>query len=382
MEERILQNETNETRLETRREVVILVDDNITNLKMGKNALAATYEVYTAPSAVKMFDLIEQYPPDMILLDIDMPVMDGYQAIEILKATPGTAHIPVIFLTGTESLDSETKCLKLGAADFLHKPFVSEVLNMRVELHLEMIRRQRKLLEQEKKLREFNEHLQDMVDKKTENILNLQVSMLQTVADLVERRDGNTGGHVIRTQKYVEILLNEILELGIYADQLDKEWDLELVALSSQLHDVGKIVIPDSILLKNGKLNIDEFNEMKKHTVYGADIIYKMMEFAKDNEFLQHAKVFAETHQEKWDGSGYPKGLAGEDIPLLGRLMAVADVYDALVSVRPYKVPFSHDEAVRIIIEGRGTHFDPVFVDIFESVADKFKEVFETTTTE
>jgi putative two-component system response regulator len=358
-------------------EIIILVDDNISNLKTGKIALSDRYEVYAAPSAEKMFALIKQYPPQMILLDIDMPVMDGYEAIQILKADPETRDIPVIFLTGSISKDTEEKCLQLGAADFVTKPFSPKVLNMRVELHLEMHRRQRKLLEQSEELHKFNENLQEMVDKKTYNILNLQTSILQIVADLVERRDGNTGGHVIRTQRYVKLLLDEMLELGLYADKIDKNWDFDLVALSSQLHDVGKINIPDSILLKNGKLSIEEFDEMKKHTTYGADIITRMMEFAQDNEFFQHAKVFAETHQEKWDGSGYPYGLSGNDIPVLGRLMAVADVYDALVSERPYKAPFTHDEAVEIILVGRGTHFDPLFVDIFELVSDSFKEVFD-----
>jgi putative two-component system response regulator len=375
-----LKGATMEQLTETKaRETIIIVDDNLTNLKMGKNALSDNYDVLTAPSAEKLFDLLAHYPPDMILLDIDMPVTDGFETIKILKGNPKTRDIPVIFLTGANNVDTEIQCLKLGAADFISKPFAPELLNMRVALHLEMERRQRLLITQDEKLRELNKNLEALVDKKTRKVLNLQISMLQTVAELVERRDSDTGGHIARTQSYLKLLLNELIDLGLYHDQIDDNWDLDLVVMSSQLHDVGKIGIADNILMKPGKLTAEEFNEIKRHTVYGAEIIEKMMEFSEDKEFLQHAKVFAETHQEKWDGSGYPHGLAGEEIPLLGRLMAIADVYDALVSVRPYKKPLSHDEALKIIRESKGKHFDPVLVEIFEHISDKFVEVFEAS---
>ncbi|GHV45099.1 two-component system response regulator [Spirochaetia bacterium] len=353
--------------METERKLIVLVDDDLSNLRIGRNALSDAYEVYTVPSAEKLFELLKKYTPHLILLDIDMPGMDGYQAIGILKSHEETRDIPVIFLTGKSNPDNELKGLELGAIDYITKPFVSKLLNKRVELHL-------RLLEQDEKLRRFNGNLQVMVDEKTKNILDLQYSILKTVADLVERRDGDTGGHIMRTQRNLKILLDALIESGFYRDQIDPAWDLELITLSSQLHDVGKIAIDDSILRKPGKLDRDEFDEIKKHTTYGIEIIDRMMgNIPADNEFLKFAKIFVETHQEKWDGSGYPHGLTGEEIPLLGRVMAIADVYDALVSERPYKSAYTHEEAVRIILEGKGSHFDPVLVEMFEGISYEFK---------
>jgi putative two-component system response regulator len=352
----------------TERELIVLVDDDISNLRMGRIALSENYEVYTAPSAEKLFDLLKRYKPHLILLDIDMPDMDGYETIRVLKNSPETKDIPVIFLTGKSNPDNELEGLELGAIDYITKPFVTKLLNKRVELHL-------RIIEQDEELRKFNENLQAMVDAKTKNVIDLQLSILKTVADLVERRDGDTGGHIMRTQANLRILLDALMKSGLYSDQIDPNWDLELVILSSQLHDVGKIAIDDSILRKPGKLNEDEFNKIKQHTIYGSEIIDRMIgSIPVDNEFLNYAKVFAETHQEKWDGSGYPHGLTGEEIPLLGRLMAIADVYDALVSKRPYKEPYTHEEAVRIILEGRGSHFDPILVDVFEQISGEFRK--------
>jgi putative two-component system response regulator len=354
--------------MEPERKLIVLVDDDVSNLRIGRNALSETYEVYTAPSSEKLFDLLKRYTPHLILLDVDMPVMDGYQTIRLLKDNIETKDIPVIFLTGKSAPDNELEGLELGAIDYIAKPFVTKLLNKRVELHL-------RLIDQDEKLKKFNENLQKMVDAKTKNVIDLQLSILKTVADLVERRDGDTGGHIMRTQRNLRILLESVMGMGLYRDQIDPNWDLELVVLSSQLHDVGKIAIDDHILRKPGKLDQDEFEEIKKHTVYGSEIIDRMIgSIPVDNEFLNYAKIFAETHQEKWDGSGYPHGLEGENIPLLGRLMAIADVYDALVSERPYKQALSHEEAVRIIIEGSGSHFDPLLVGVFEQISDKFKE--------
>jgi putative two-component system response regulator len=203
-------------------------------------------------------------------------------------------------------------------------------------------------------------------------VLELQSTILQTVADLVESRDDITGGHVQRTQEFLRILVDALVDLGLYREQVE-EWDIDLLLQSSQLHDVGKISISDMILNKPGKLTQDEFDEIKKHAAFGVKIIEKMEHHSSESDFLKYAKIFAGTHHEKWDGSGYPVGLSGEDIPLQGRLMAIADVYDALVCERPYKKAFPHDEAVEIIAGGRGTHFDPVLVDIFLQVSDQFR---------
>jgi putative two-component system response regulator len=344
------------------RKRIMLVDDNISNLQIGKNALIDQYDVYTAPSAEKMFNLLKLNLPDLILLDIDMPGMDGHEAIKALKQDARLKEIPVIFLTSITDSGSELEGLTLGAIDYISKPFSPPLLRKRIEVHL--------LVESQKHdLQEFNHNLQELVEAKTRKVVKLQDAILKTVADLVECRDNDTGGHIERTQHCLEVLLNGMLRHGLYGDQFGGE-DIALLLQSSQLHDVGKISIPDSILKKPGKLTPEEFAEMKEHANYGIQILEKIEALAEESDFLRHAKVFAGTHHEKWDGSGYPRGLAGEDIPLLGRLMAIADVYDALTSERPYKKAFPHEEAVRIIVEGKGTHFDPAMIEIFIQVSD------------
>jgi putative two-component system response regulator len=364
--------------MDNERKMIMLVDDNIANLKIAKNALSDIYDVFTVPSAAKMFGLLERNKPELILLDVDMPEMNGYQALEILKKDPSTRDILVIFLTGKSDADSELEGLSLGAVDYISKPFMPPLLRKRIELHL-TVEDQKRALEVQKlqleenqaELKNFNDNLKAMVEEKTQKVIELQGAILKTVADLVESRDDVTGGHVERTQHGLEVLVFGLMELGLYKEQLD-EWDMELLFQSSQLHDVGKIAIADSILNKPGRLTPEEFDEMKKHTTLGVSIIERIEASTRGSEFLKYAKIFAGTHHEKWDGTGYPEGLAGEDIPLQGRLMAVADVYDALTSERPYKKPFSHEEALRILIEGKGTHFDPVLTDVLEQVADQF----------
>ncbi|MDR3280276.1 MAG: response regulator [Synergistaceae bacterium] len=365
--------------MDIERLMVMIADDNIANLKVAKNSLSDLYDVFTIPSAVKMFDLLERNKPKLILLDIDMPGMDGFEAIKILKGKPETADIPVIFLTAKSDAESELEGLSLGAIDYISKPFMPQLLRKRVELHLtvelqrHMLEEQaQKLEEKSDELRHFNENLQRLVEEKTGKVLELQSAILKTVADLVESRDDITGGHIERTQHGLKVLIDGLDELGLYKEQI-QEWDMDLMLQSSQLHDVGKIAIADSILNKPGRLTREEFEEMKRHTTLGVRIIERIEAETSEGEFLKYAKILAGTHHEKWDGSGYPDGLAGENIQLPGRLMAIADVYDALVSDRPYKKAFSHDEAVRIILEGRGNHFDPVLADVFAQVADRFK---------
>jgi len=360
------------------RAVVMIVDDNIASLKVAKNALAETYDIFTVPSAAKMFDLLARNKPDLILLDIDMPEMNGLEAIKLLKTRPDTCGIPVIFLTGKNDPESELEGLALGAIDYISKPFMPQLLQKRVELHLtvevQRIRLEKqanKLKAQGEELKQFNANLQEMVKEKTAEILKLQNAILATVANLVENRDDTTGGHVERTQHFLKTLIEGLKNSGIYGEQL-REWDIDLLLQSSQLHDVGKIAITDNILNKPDLLTAEEFEEMKKHASLGVKIIERIESETPDSDFLKYAKIFAGTHQEKWDGTGYPDGLAGDDIPLPGRLMAIADVYDALISERPYKKALPHQEAVRIILEGKGNHFDPILVDVFEQVADKF----------
>jgi len=209
---------------------------------------------------------------------------------------------------------------------------------------------------------------------KAKVVLSMQSSLLNIVCELVESRDGNTGGHIERTRHYLGILLGALIENGKYAREIDT-WDIWLVLNSAQLHDVGKITVSDSILQKPGKLTDEEFEQIKEHTVSGERIIEKIGGHIKHRAFLEHAKVLAGTHHEKWDGGGYPRGLKGDDIPLQGRLMAIADVYDALISDRPYKKAFTHEQAVEIIKNGKGTLFDPILVDVFLGVSNEFERI-------
>ncbi|MCL2185905.1 MAG: HD domain-containing protein [Treponema sp.] len=222
-------------------------------------------------------------------------------------------------------------------------------------------------------LQNYNDNLEEIVLNKTETIVELKNAVMETIAELVECRDGSTGEHISRTSRYLKFFTNALLASGLYKEQT-ASWNIEQMVLSAQLHDVGKIAIDDSILRKPGKLTDEEFNTMKKHTLSGGEIIKKIQEKTGEREFLDYAFIFAVYHHEKWDGKGYPYGLAGEKIPLPARIMAIIDVYDALISERPYKKAFSHEEAIGIIKDGRGTHFDPLLTDLFVSVFDKFND--------
>jgi putative two-component system response regulator len=349
------------------RKKILIVDDNMTNLTAGKDMLKDQYKVYPVPSAGIMFDLLEHIIPDMILLDIEMPEMNGYEAIERLKSERQWAEIPVIFLTSKADEGSELEGLSLGAIDYVTKPFSAPLLLKRIENHLFTET-------QKQQLKEFNAGLEDLVRQKTAQIFNLQNAVLSTVADLVEFRDDVTGGHVARTQKYMKILLDKMIEEKIYAEEIS-DWDMDYVLPSAQLHDVGKIGISDAILNKPGKLTRDEFDIMKQHAAIGVAAIKRIEKNTNGHAFLRHARRIAGTHHERWDGAGYPDGLIGQDIPLEGRLMAIADVYDALISTRPYKRPLSTEDARQIIEGGKGSHFDPVLVDVFSKVAGEFAAV-------
>ncbi|MDR2578749.1 MAG: response regulator [Chitinispirillales bacterium] len=352
---------------DAKRKTIFMVDDNLTNLTVGKSALLGRYKVFTIPSGKKLFEMLNKTTPDMILLDIEMPDMNGYEIIRELKANIETAHIPVIFLTARSDSGSELEGLSLGAIDYISKPFSPPLLLKRIEVHM-------LVEEQKKELENYNDNLQFMVDEKTKTVLDLQNAILKTVAELVECRDDTTGGHIERTQNYLRILIDALLTEGIYKEQVSG-WNIEFLLQSSQLHDVGKIAIKDCILQKPAKLTEEEFNEMKTHTLFGIKVIERIQENTTEATFLEYAKIFASTHHEKWDGSGYPHGLKGEEIPLQGRLMAIADVYDALISERPYKQPFPHEEAVSIIRDGSGSHFDPYLVEVFLKHEQDFREV-------
>jgi len=358
--------------MEGKRELVFLVDDDTANLRIGSNVLETQYDVATAPSAAKLFSLLEYNNPAIILLDIVMPGMNGYEVIKILKSNPQTKGIPVIFLTARSESDDELAGLSLGAVDYITKPFKPALLLKHIEIHLKLEAQRVTLEKQAAELEYFNNNLQRMVEEKTENILNLQDAMLRTIAEMVEYRDNVTGSHIERTQRGIKILLEAIKKHGFFSEET-KDWEVELLLRSSQLHDVGKISINDNILRKTEKLNAEEFEDMKRHTIIGEQIIDKISSLARESDFLKYAKIFASSHHEKWDGTGYHRGLKEDEIPLLGRIMAIADVYDALVSDRSYKKAFTHEDAVKMILEERGKYFDPVLVDLFLEVSDAFK---------
>ena len=351
--------------MESKGGLIVMVDDDITNLTVAKSTLVDEYDFISAPSGKKLFLLLEKLTPDLILLDIEMPEMDGYEVIKQLKSSEKTAHIPVIFLTAKIDPENEVKGLNMGAVDYITKPFSRELLIKRIQLHL--------LFEaQKKELMNYSRNLETEVDKKTKTVFELQNAILKTVSELVECRDNVTGGHIERTQHNLSMLLKFLLKHGVYTEELSS-WDINLFVMSSQLHDVGKISIKDNILMKPGKLTEEEFEEMKRHTVYGEDIIKNIEKSTTENAFLQHAEILAGSHHEKWNGEGYPRRLKGNDIPLQGRLMAIVDVYDALTNDRPYKEALTHEEAVEIIKKGVGTHFDPLINEVFLMYEKEFK---------
>ena len=333
--------------------VIFVVDDNDTNLAMAEEALENQYRVMTLPSAEKMFALMEKVRPDLILLDIEMPEMDGFAALQLLKTNVLYYDIPVIFLTGMTDADIEARGFELGVVDFITKPFSAPVLTNRIKTHLE---------------------IDELIRERTRQLQQLQNAIVFGFADIIESRDHETGGHVDRTSKYIRILINEMMSRGVYVDEL-KNMDIESLISSARLHDVGKIGTTDLILNKPGKLTQDEFVVMKTHTTEGEKIIDHIASRTTDADFLENARLFAGYHHERWDGTGYPSGLKGKEIPIQGRIMAIADVYDALVSQRPYKKAFSEEDTVRIIMDNAGKQFDPVIADVFFKVKDQFHAV-------
>ena len=331
---------------------IFVVDDSDTNLSMAEAVLEDQYRVMTMPSAFKMFALLEKITPDLILLDIEMPEMDGFSALQKLKLDNKWSEIPVVFLTGRNDADVEADGFKMGAIDFVTKPFSAPVLLNRLKTHL---------------------GIDEIIRERTAQLHKLQNSIVSVLADMVENRDKGTGGHIERTSKYIKILIDEMKKHDVYKEIF--EWDVEKIISSARMHDLGKISITDIIVNKPGKLTDEEFELMKTHAREGERIIDEIISRTGEGEFLRNAKLFAGTHHERWDGKGYPHGLKGEEIPLQGRIMAIVDVYDALVSERPYKKAFAEDEAMKIIKQNSGTHFDPKIVDIFCNAKDLIKQV-------
>lgn len=338
--------------------VVLAIDDSPENLVLMSTLLKDRYKVKVANSGARGLELARLASPDIILLDIMMPVMDGYAVCEQLKRDPATAHIPVIFLTARTESDDEKHGLEVGAVDYITKPISPPIFLMRIQNHLALKRAA-------DFLRDKADYLEKEVQVRTREIAALQEVTVQVVTSLAETRDQETGKHIRRTQLYVKALAEKLQSHPRFTASLGS-LEIDAIYKSAPLHDIGKVGIPDRILLKPGKLTAEEFEIMKTHTTLGYEaIVHTEQELGVNVGFLRYAKEIALSHQEKWDGSGYPQGLSGDAIPVSARLMAIADVYDALISRRVYKEPYPHDHAIAILKEGRGSHFDPDVLDAF-----------------
>ncbi|CAA7620018.1 Response regulator receiver modulated metal dependent phosphohydrolase [Candidatus Terasakiella magnetica] len=356
---------THETRLAT----ILVVDDAPDNITVIGNLLKGRYSVKAAKGGAAALLLIESgVLPDLVLLDVMMPDMDGYEVCRRLKADPATAHIPVIFLTAKAEEEDERYGLEIGGADYVTKPISPPVLELRIANQLA-------LQEGRRALEGRNAHLETEVRRRVNELAEVQDATIRAMAALTETRDNDTGNHIRRTQIYVRLLAERLRDNGCYSALLNDEY-IDLLYKSAPLHDIGKVGIPDSVLLKPGRLTPEEFEIIKTHAALGGDTLAGIeRSLSTPSSFLRLAREIAMSHHEKWDGSGYPQGLRGEDIPLSARIMAIADVFDALTCKRPYKEPFSHDAAVEMIRSGSGTHFAPVIVEAFLQIEGEFAEI-------
>lgn len=351
------------------RPTVLVVDDTPDNLSLMSSLLRDLYRVQVANSGEKALKLLQSRPlPDLILLDIMMPGLSGYDVCEAVKADPATRDIPIIFLTAMSATQDEKKGLDMGAVDFITKPVNPPIVLSRVATQL-------KVKAVSDFLRDQNAYLEAEVKRRTEELAAIQDVTIMAMASLAETRDNDTGNHIRRTQHYIRTLARHLSDHTRFRHFLTEK-TIDSLFKSAPLHDIGKVGIPDRILLKPGKFTPDEFEIMKTHCRLGRDAI----QHAEDQlglkvEFLQLAKDIAYYHQEKWDGSGYPEGIGGDDIPIAARLMAVADVYDALISRRVYKDGMPHEKAVEIIMQGRGSHFDPDIADAFFVLSEEFRAI-------
>ncbi|MCL2247899.1 MAG: response regulator [Oscillospiraceae bacterium] len=338
------------------KKTIFVVDDSISNLTTISEVLSPYYAVRTIPSGTKAIERLEKMIPDIVLLDIEMPEIDGFDVFRHLRNDERLKEIPVIFLTAKKDHETESKALEMGVVDFISKPFNPAVLLNRVKHHI---------------------GIAELVRERTAQLYNANRDVVFVLADVVENRDELTGDHLGRTSYIVKILLKRMLEKSVYEEQISG-WDFDLMSECSLLHDVGKIKVADTILKKPGKLTSEEYDIMKSHAVYGENIIETIIARSGGNVFLHNAKLFAVSHHEHWDGKGYPYGLSGEDIPLQGRIMAIADVFDALMSKRIYKEEFPAEQALEIIASEKGKHFDPKIVEAFFDVKEEIcRELYD-----
>ncbi|GAC13896.1 response regulator [Aliiglaciecola lipolytica] len=316
---------------------LLVVDDEPTNLRVLNQTLREYYSLTFAKSGAEALELVNKVKPDLILLDVMMPGMTGYEVCQTLKSNSATRHIPVIFVTALGDAIDEAKGFEVGAVDYISKPITPVVVKARVATHLSLVN--------------------------AEELRRTRLQVIQRLGRASEYKDNETGMHVVRMSHYSRLLA---LACGFSENAADDIFN------AAPMHDIGKIGIPDNIMLKPARLTEEEFEEMKKHPQIGAEILGE-----SDSDLIELAKVVSLTHHEKWDGSGYPKGLAGEEIPIHGRIVALADVFDALTSKRPYKEAWSIDKTMEYLQQQKGKHFDPQLVDLFQQNLDKMLEIKE-----
>ena len=340
---------------------VLIVDDAETIVSVLEEILKDDYRTFAAFNGKEALEKLHAADslPKIILSDVNMPQMNGREMFEILKTDKALQRIPVIFITAEN--DSESELLAAGAVDFIKKdPLEPEIVKLRVRNQIE--------------LKNYSDRLEEMVAEKTAEATKTLESALQGLANVIEHRDLESGEHVKRTQLFVKALVDHLVETeSVYAQEL-KKLQPDIIMKSMALHDVGKIAIPDKILLKPGKLNHDEYEIMKTHTIRGMEIIHELGD-VNSSLYLKHCEDICYSHHERWDGKGYPRQIKENEIPLTARLASLADVYDALVCARVYKSAMSYEEALRIITEGRGTQFDPLITDAVIQIQDKFREI-------
>ena len=352
---------------------VLVVDDSAENLALLHGLLKERYRVQLADSGERALRLLEHvHLPDLILLDVMMPGIDGHEVCRRVKSQARTRDIPVMFLTSLSDSADETHGLELGEVDYITKPVSAPILLARVATHLGVKAMQ-------DLLRDQKHHLELEVRRRTAEVLATRDATIHALASLAETRDLETGNHIRRTQRYVRLLAEQLCGHPRFANFLCGDGIIELLFKCAPLHDIGKVGIPDHILLKPGRFDAAEFEIMKRHTTLGREAIERAArDVGADLPFLRVAEQSVHGHHEKWDGSGYPQGLAGDAIPIPARLMALADVYDALISRRVYKAGMPHEQAAAIILSGAGTHFDPDVVEAFRALQESFQIVART----
>ena len=347
-----------------KKDLVLVVDDVETNRLVLEDILSDEYDIIQAESG--MDAISEMFSsatiPSIVLLDIMMPEMDGYDVLEIIKGNPLTEKVPVIFITAADAQTNEAKGLRSGAVDYISKPFVPEIVILRVATQI--------------KLRNYSEGLEEIIKEKVAEIIKSKEKMLENMANIIECRNLESGHHVKRTQALMKVMLDYLYTNPSFQGRIPED-DRDIILKSVPLHDIGKIGIPDEILLKPGRLTPEEFEIIKTHSSIGSNIITMLFEDDNDEKYKQHCYNICRYHHERWDGNGYPDRIKGSDIPFSARLMAVVDVYDALVSPRIYKPAMTHEEAITLIKNGSGTQFDPEAIDAMMMVNHEFKKVHD-----